>query len=60
MYVGRSVEAYDNGDRAAVYPSGGGHDWIYVSLFAVGTTGLLAAWIWFVPGGILRRRLGAT
>jgi hypothetical protein len=48
--------AYDNGDRAAVYPAGGGHDWIYVSLFGAGTVVLLVAWLWSVPGGFIRRR----
>jgi hypothetical protein len=53
--VGDSTLAYDVGDRAAVYPPGGGHDWIFVTLLLMGSVLFLGAWIWFVALLALRR-----
>ena len=42
--VGDESRAVDTGDRANVYPPGGGSDWLIVTAFLVGIVGFTFAW----------------
>lgn len=47
--VGAVLVAYDVGNRAVVYPPGGGQDWIYTTLLAIGAVVVLVLWCLTVP-----------
>jgi hypothetical protein len=56
-HPGESVRAVDSGDRVVVYPAGGGWDFAIVTMFLLGSAGVLAAWTYDLRRRRRTRRL---
>lgn len=60
-HVGQQTQAMDTGDRANVFPVGGGWDWLIVTVFLVLSIAIIAIWTLVVPvQALLRRRTSLT